>query len=120
MAHDLSVRTNHTYDTIFPSIGSIFPSVEVATSAFAMGSLENFKKIGAPSLVADNGCHGALVLGEEFSSNAVDDLGQDSFLKILGGLDKHSCSLEVNGDTVARGTGDRVLGHPLNALCWLA
>lgn len=121
MANDLDAKTDHTYDTIFPSIGSIFPSVEIATSAFAMGSLDNFKKIGAPSLVADNGCHGALVLGKEFSSAAMDpSLDEDSFSKILDGLDKHSCSLKVNGETVATGPGERVLGHPLNALCWLA
>ena len=31
-----------------------------------------------------------------------------------------TCAVEINGTTVATGTGDAVLGHPLNSLIWLA
>ena len=115
MSNDLEVSTEHTYDSIRESIGSVFPSVEIATSAFSMGSLENFKRIGAPSLIADNACHGALILGDEF-----DSVNNANFSNVLDSLDDHGCSLRVNGDVMATGSGDRVLGHPLHALCWLA
>lgn len=121
IASDLEVSTKHTYDSICKSIASIFPSVEIATSAFSIGDLENFKRIGAPSLIADNACHGALVLGNEFTASTYTKNNKDvNFSKVLNGLDQHSCSLKVNGDLVATGAGDKVLGHPLHALCWLA
>ena len=56
-----------------------------------------------------------LVLGKQFSAT-----DNTNFPQVLEGLNDHSCSLEVNGDWCAEGTGDRVLGHPLHALCWLA
>ena len=115
MAEDLEIGTEHTYDSIKGSIGSIFPSVEIVTSAFSVENFEDFKNVGAPSLIADNASHGGLVLGKQFSAT-----DNTNFLQVLEGLNDHSCSLEVNGDWCAEGTGDRVLGHPLHALCWLA
>ena len=44
----------------------------------------------------------------------------DGFAKVLKSLDEQGCSLEVNGEEVAQDLGEKVLGHPLNALCWLA
>jgi 2-keto-4-pentenoate hydratase len=64
---------------------------------------------------SDNGCHGALVLGNELT-----DSGGGTFDELLDNLYRHTCTLEVNGHTAANGKGDKVLGHPLNALCWLA
>ena len=115
MAEDLEIGTEHTYDSIKGSIGSIFPSVEIVTSAFSVENFEDFKNVGAPSLIADNASHGGLVLGKQFSAT-----DNTNFPQVLEGLNDHSCSLEVNGDWCAEGTGDRVLGHPLHALCWLA
>ena len=37
----------------------------------------------------------------------------------VSGLDELTCSLQLNGNTVANGSGKQVLGHPANALCWL-
>ena len=114
MSEDLGVSTSHTQDSITKSIGSIFPSVEIVTSAFSLENLDNFKYIGAPSLIADNGCHGALVLGKEFTFE------NDLFADVLHGLDEYNCSLHVNDNVdMTTGISNRVMEHPLNALCWL-
>lgn len=114
MNADTNTGVIYTPDTIKSSIGSIRPSVELATSAFYMKNLEAFKKVGAPSLIADNACHGALVLGDEFADDGSD------FRNILDSLSEQTCTLNVNGDKLADGSGKQVLGHPVNALCWLA
>jgi len=115
MKEDTDVNVVYTPETIKRLVGGIVPSVELATSAYKMPTLESFKTVGATNLIADNGCHGALVLGHELT-----DSGDGSFGDVLDNLDRHTCTLEVNGQTVANGKGDKVLGHPLNALCWLA
>lgn len=111
MNSDSDSNTIYTAETIQHLIGSILPSVEIATSAFYMPDLEAFKKLGAPSLIADNACHGALILGDEYHCGPSDSA--------VSGLDELTCSLQLNGNTVANGSGKQVLGHPVNALCWL-
>ena len=115
MKEDTDVNEVYTLETIGRLVGAIVPTVELATSAYKMPTLESFKTVGATNLIADNGCHGALVLGNELT-----DSGNGTFKEVIGNLDRHTCTLEVNGQTVANGKGDKVLGHPLNALCWLA
>ena len=46
---------------------------------------------------------------------------ENTFREVLERLDAHTCTLEVNGnkDADGIGIGNKVLGHPLNALCWL-
>ena len=70
-----------------------------------------------PTLISDNACHGCLVVGNELTG---DDKRNTKFKDVLDNLDEQTCILKVNGDTVADGCGNKVLGHPLNALCWLA
>jgi NADPH2:quinone reductase len=112
MNSDTEAGTKYSPETIKHLIGSIIPSVEIATSAFIMPDLEAFKKVGAPSLIADNACHGALILGDEYRCDSSD--------RVVDSLDELTCWLELNGNTVANGSGRQVLGHPVNALCWLA
>ena len=113
MKDDTDENTVYTPETISRLVGGIVPSVELATSAYAMPDLDAFKMVGAPSLISDNGCHGALVLGDEMT------VSENTFREVLERLDEHTCTLEVNGNKVAYGIGNKVLGHPLNALCWL-
>jgi 2-keto-4-pentenoate hydratase len=65
-------------------------------------------KITFADTVADNGSSAFFVLGAE--------------RKPLAGLDLSTCgmALEVNGKVVSLGAGAACLGHPLNALTWLA
>jgi 2-keto-4-pentenoate hydratase len=65
-------------------------------------------KITFADTVADNGSAAFYVLGTE--------------RKPLTGLDLWTCgmALEVNGEVVSLGAGAACLGHPLNAVTWLA
>ncbi len=85
------------------AVASAHPSFEVVTSG-----LENWMGQGAPSMIADNGVHGALVLGP----------GTEDWQKLdLPGLE---VILTVNGSERSRGRGENALGGPLTALTWLA
>lgn len=65
-------------------------------------------KIRIEDTVADNASSGVFVLGDA----AVDP--RDIDLSLVG------MTLEKNGDVVATGAGAAALGHPLNAVTWLA
>lgn len=65
-------------------------------------------KIRIQDTVADNASSGAFVLGDA----AVDPRQLD--LSVIG------MTLEKNGEIVATGAGAAALGHPLNAVTWLA
>jgi len=88
---------------------------EVARAvAFAVAAIEIVDsriadwKITFADTVADNGSSAFYVLGEE--------------RKALAGLDLWTCgmALEVNAEVVSLGAGVACLGHPLNAVTWLA
>jgi 2-keto-4-pentenoate hydratase len=64
--------------------------------------------MGAPTLVADDFFAAGCVLGPGVPRSAAPDL-----LKVVG-------RALINGDLVGQGTGADVLGHPHNALAWLA
>ena len=74
---------------------SLHPAFEIVTSA-----LENWSQQGAPSLIADNGVHGALVLGP-------------------GTTDWQDLDLPMR-KIVSEGRGANALGSPLLAMTWLA
>ncbi|MBW7984932.1 2-oxopent-4-enoate hydratase [Enterobacillus tribolii] len=65
-------------------------------------------KISIQDTVADNASSGLIVLGD----NAVSPRGLD--LALVG------MTLEKNGEVVATGAGAAALGHPANAVAWLA
>ncbi len=118
MNFDTKAWVVYTPDAIRGLVGGILLSIEIATSALVVVDLEAFTTLGAPSLVADNACHGALVLGDEFVGDTTG--GDGAFRTALYGLGDHPCTMDVNGAKVADGAGNQALGHPLNALCWLA
>jgi 2-keto-4-pentenoate hydratase len=64
--------------------------------------------MGAPTLIADDFFAAGCVLGEIVPRSSVPDL------KAVKGR------AIVNGEEVSHGTGADVLGHPHNALAWLA
>lgn len=85
------------------AVASLHPAFEIVTSALA-----DWSRQGAPSLIADNGVHGALVLGPA----TTDWRGLD--------LANHRVTLAINGQFAGEGTGANALGGPLLALTWLA
>jgi 2-keto-4-pentenoate hydratase len=104
LARDLPPRRKpYARAEVAGAVDCILPACEIVETRFA-----DWLKAGGPSLVADNGCSGGLVQGE----TTCDWRGFD--------LARHVVTLSVNGRCVAEGTGAAVLGHPLEALAWLA
>lgn len=93
----------YTADTIAAYVGQAFPAIEIVDHRFA-----DWNAFDACSLIADNAIHGAWVTGPACSIWRELD------------LQAHPVRLLVNQTEVSTGTGAAVLGHPLNALAWLA
>ncbi len=72
------------------------------------GRWEDLRAIDGPSLVADNGSDGLLILGPAYED--------------WRSLDRARLPLRltVNGETAGGGSGGNAMGDPLNALTWLA
>jgi 2-keto-4-pentenoate hydratase len=88
---------------LIPAIEGVLPAIEIVDSRF-----ESWTTIGAPSLIADNACNAAWVRGAVRKDWQNLDLAAQPVRVI------------VNGQLVREGSGSAVLGHPLNALEWLA
>jgi len=104
LARDLPpTAAPYTRETVAAAVAELVPAVEISDSRF-----NDWKAVGAPSLIADNGNEGAVVLGEPIGDwRALD-------------LSVQRVSMMVNGRRVAEGTGAEALGDPLAALVWLA
>jgi 2-keto-4-pentenoate hydratase len=90
-------------ETVAKAVVAVLPAIEVVQTRYI-----DWTKVDVPSLIADNGCNGAWVSGPSyFNWEAID-------------FPSHEVMLEVNGEELRRGRGDAVMGHPLNALTWLA
>ncbi len=104
MASDLPAAAA-PYDpgSVSDAVGSAFPAIEIVDSRF-----EDWTTIGAMQIIADNGSHGAWVHGTPVSN------WQDIDLADM------AVTLHANGELVREGQGFNVMGHPINALTWLA
>ena len=92
-----------TAASVRAAIESIVPVIELVCSRF-----DSMATVGAPSLVADNVASGHLVTGEPMPFTKATKPSQIA------------ATLRLNGDVMAKGSGDAVLGDPLVALAWLA
>lgn len=86
------------------AVGEVMCSVEVVEERF-----EDFKVAAFPSMVADDFFTRGVILG---AAKAPGDLPDLATLK--GGFSVNGAAPEVMGD------GAAILGHPMNALSWLA
>ena len=92
-----------TADSVAQAIESYLPAIEIVDDRYA-----DWRSIGAPTLVADDFFAAGCVLGAPVARSAAPDL-----LGVAG-------RAVINGKEAGRGTGADVLGHPHNALAWLA
>ena len=92
-----------TADGVAQAIEAYLPAIEIVDDRYA-----DWRSIGGPTLVADDFFAAGCVLGEPVGRSAAPDL-----LTVVG-------RAAINGVEVSRGTGADVLGHPHNALAWLA
>src|SRR5215510_4598827 len=85
------------------AVEAYFPAIEIVDDRYV-----KWETLGAPTLVADDFFAAGCVLGEP-----VPRADAPGLLKVTG-------RAIINGKEAGRGTGADVLGHPHNALAWLA
>ena len=104
LARDLVVtEAPFTAEWVAESVEAYHPAIEIVDDRYS-----DWTTMGVPTLVADDFCAAGCVLGKPVARSSAPDLHG-----VVG-------RAVVNGVEVARGTGADVLGHPHNALAWLA
>lgn len=102
LARDLPGPVDGGLEALVPFIASAHASIELVDDRW-----RDFSAVGTPTLIADNFFNAGCVLGEPV---AVDPMH----------LDRLQGAMRVNGNQVGEGRGADILGHPLEALNWLA
>jgi 2-keto-4-pentenoate hydratase len=104
LARELSpTEAPFTAEWVMETVEAYHPAIEIVDDRY-----EKWETMGAPTLVADDFFAAGCVLGKPVARIEAPDL-----LHVAG-------RAVVNGKEVGRGTGADVLGHPNNALAWLA
>jgi 2-oxo-3-hexenedioate decarboxylase/2-keto-4-pentenoate hydratase len=92
-----------TAEWVAEAIDAYHPAIEIVDDRYVQ-----WETMGAPMLIADDFFAAGCVLGK-----AVGRLDAPDLLKVIG-------RALINGVEAGQGTGADVLGHPHNALAWLA
>jgi len=92
-----------TAEWMMEAIEAYHPAIEIVDDRYV-----KWETMGAPTRVADDFFAAGCVLGKPVMRTKAPDL-----LKVNG-------RAMINGEEAGRGTGADVLGHPHNALAWLA
>ena len=104
LARDLApTEAPFTAEWVAEAIDAYHPAIEIVDDRYV-----KWETLGAPTLVADDFFAAGCVLGQAVARSAAPDL----FTVIGRAL--------INGKKAGQGTGADVLGHPHNALAWLA
>jgi 2-oxo-3-hexenedioate decarboxylase/2-keto-4-pentenoate hydratase len=85
------------------AVAAYMPAVEIVDDRYV-----DWRKTDTPTLIADDFFAAGCVLGEPVAANTVGDIAA-----MIG-------TTTINGVEAGRGRGSDVMGHPLNALAWLA
>jgi 2-keto-4-pentenoate hydratase len=104
LAHDLpAARAPYDRDTVGAAVGACMAAIEVVDDRY-----EDYRALDVPTLIADDFFNAACVLGVPVAA------WRDLDLTALRGR------MRINGTDVGTGRGGDILGHPLEALAWLA
>ena len=104
LARDLALTEQpFTAEWVAESIEAYLPAIEIVDDRYV-----DWQTLGAPTLVADDFFAAGCVLGKPVARVGLPDV-----LHVAG-------RALINGVEVGRGTGADVLGHPHNALAWIA
>jgi 2-keto-4-pentenoate hydratase len=104
LARDLlPTEAPFTAEWVAEAIDAYLPAIEIVDDRYV-----KWETLGAPTLVADDFFAAGCVLGKPVARSAAPDL-----LGVVG-------RAVINGVEAGRGSGADVLGHPHNALAWLA
>lgn len=90
-------------ETVATVVGACMASLEIVDARAS-----DFKALGVAASIADDFAGAGCVLGPPLL-----DWQDVDFAAVVG-------RAEVNGSEIGRGVGSEVMGHPLNALVWLA
>ncbi len=102
LAHDLPPGPC-TQEQAAAAVAEVFPAIEIVEKRYG-----DLKELGTPTLIADQVFHAAGVIGTPIANWRSVDLGATHGEMFLG------------GKLAGHGHGRDLLGHPLNALAWLA
>ena len=104
LGRDLSPsQAPFTADTVGYAVEAYLPAIEIVDDRY-----QEWQSLGLPTLVADDFFAAGCVLGKPVARTAAPAL-----LSVVG-------RAIISGVEAGQGTGVDVLGHPLNALAWLA
>jgi 2-keto-4-pentenoate hydratase len=90
-------------ETILPAIGAVHAAIEIVDERY-----EDWRALGGDTLIADDFFHAGIIMGPAVTG------WRDLDLPGVVGVTR------VNGKEAGRGRGEDILGHPLDALAWLA
>ena len=93
----------YSRSSVAAAVGGVMAAIEIVDDRY-----EDFRLLGAPTLIADDFFNAGSVL----SAPLRDWRGLD-LAALAGGM-------TINGREVGRGRGAQIMGHPLEALAWLA
>ncbi len=104
LAHDLPPRAlAYTRDDAARAVAACMASIELVDDRY-----DDFVNIGGPTQIADNAFDAGVVLGRP-----VDDWHRLDLAALTGRTWR-------DGQVVGQGLSDALLGHPLDALAWIA
>jgi 2-keto-4-pentenoate hydratase len=104
LSRDLAAdQAPFTRDSVASHVDAVMAGIEIVDDRY-----RDFRSLGAPTLIADNFFNAGCVLGEP-----VREWRQLDLARLEG-------RMLINGREVGRGDGGMILGHPLEALAWLA
>ena len=92
-----------TRDTIAPAVHAVMAAMELVDDRY-----RNYSELGVPTLIGDDFFDSGCVLGEPIVE------WRELDLAALVGV------TSINDKEVGRGTGGLIMGHPFDALAWLA
>ena len=94
---------SYTAEQVRDAVAEVFPAIEIVERRY-----DDLKALGTPTLIADQVFHRAGVTGTPVADWRAVDLAATHGAMYLG------------GEKAGEGHGRDLLGHPLNALAWLA
>ncbi len=116
LSRDLKAQSNpHTAASVREAVGFVAPAIELADDRRAVYPEMHDKGL---ELLADNAWNEGVILGPEMALSQV--LLGPSVLGEQDGLAQIQGRVFLNGQSIGAGVGADLMGHPLQALAWLA
>lgn len=98
-----AAKAPYTRDSVVDAVEACMASIELVDARYF-----DYRQLDTPTMVADNFFNAACILADPVTDWRGIDLGD------VQGL------VELNGEEVGTGAGSLIMGHPLEALAWLA